>query len=566
MILCSSLEHLPILPSAPTPTPAPTGTNTDTGSPRHSAPSWIWLALVLLAILFFAAIRYRLRDMPLERDEGEYAYAGQLMLEGIPPYSLAYNMKLPGIYAAYAAVMAVFGQTPAGIHLGLLVVNAATTVLLFFLTLQLFGRLAAAIAAASYALLSTSASVMGFEAHATNFVILPALIAVWLLLYAMRSERGWLFFLSGLFSGIAFLMKQHGVFFVLFCSIYLAWDRCSAKRFERLARDLALFLSAAILPYLITCWWMYRAGLFPQFWFWTFEYAGEYSKMGLRRAIRALLENSSIVIAPAWPIWVLAAIGLTAIWWNPIARSQRRFLLLLFTCSFLSLCPGAYFRAHYFILFLPVVALLAGVAIHSSAERHPGTRGGKYRMLIPCLGFLACFSDSVFRQRQTYFELSPEAVVKQIYGDNAFVPAVKVADYIRQHSAENARIAVLGSEPEIYFYAHRHSATGYLYMYSLIVHHKYTHLMRRQMMQELAANQPAYVVYVDVWDDWGGPEGGPELQEFLPQLHAFMDRSYEVVGVADIGAQTQYLWGADAQNYRPSSSKVIYVLKRKEGD
>ena len=49
--------------------------------------------------------------MPLERDEGEYAYAGQLMLQLIPPYQLAYNMKLPGIYAAYAVVLKLFGQT-----------------------------------------------------------------------------------------------------------------------------------------------------------------------------------------------------------------------------------------------------------------------------------------------------------------------------------------------------------------------------------------------------------------------------------------------------------------------
>jgi len=49
-----------------------------------------------LTILSFALIRFRLRDMPLERDEGEYAYAGQLILEGIPPYHLAYNMKFPG--------------------------------------------------------------------------------------------------------------------------------------------------------------------------------------------------------------------------------------------------------------------------------------------------------------------------------------------------------------------------------------------------------------------------------------------------------------------------------------
>ena len=67
-------------------------------------------------ILFFSLIRFRLRDVPLERDEGEYAYAGQLMLQGVPPYSLAYNMKLPGTYAVYAAILAVFGQTPTAVH------------------------------------------------------------------------------------------------------------------------------------------------------------------------------------------------------------------------------------------------------------------------------------------------------------------------------------------------------------------------------------------------------------------------------------------------------------------
>jgi len=77
--------------------------------------------------------RVRLLDMPLERDEGEYAYAGQLLLEGIPPYQLACNAKMPGTYLAYAAGMAVFGQTPAGIHLGLLAVHLATVAALFWI-------------------------------------------------------------------------------------------------------------------------------------------------------------------------------------------------------------------------------------------------------------------------------------------------------------------------------------------------------------------------------------------------------------------------------------------------
>src|SRR5436853_1488217 len=54
---------------------------------------WILLAF---AVAGSVAARLRLIDLPLERDEGEYAYTGQLMLQGIVPYELAYRMKFPG--------------------------------------------------------------------------------------------------------------------------------------------------------------------------------------------------------------------------------------------------------------------------------------------------------------------------------------------------------------------------------------------------------------------------------------------------------------------------------------
>src|ERR1035438_4359591 len=83
---------------------------------KLSASRYCCYGLLLLIILFFALIRFQLRESPLERDEGEYAYAGQLILQGIPPYQLVYSMKLPGTFAAYSVILAVFGQTPGAIH------------------------------------------------------------------------------------------------------------------------------------------------------------------------------------------------------------------------------------------------------------------------------------------------------------------------------------------------------------------------------------------------------------------------------------------------------------------
>src|SRR5208282_2119830 len=345
------------------------------------------LLTVLLAVIFFGSIRYRLRDMPLERDEGEYAYSGQLLLQGIPPYKLAYNMKLPGIYLAYAATMAAFGETPSALHLGLLLVNAITVFLLYFLTSTLFGRLAALVAACTYALLSTSTSVMGFEAHATNFVVLPALASIFLLLLALRSEHPsrnsgvppaveqishslflWLLFSSGLLSGIGFLMKQHGAFFALFCLFYLLWTDWKKKTPRMILGDVAILASGTLLPYLVSCCLLYRAGVFSQFWFWTVSYANEYSKVGTHRAIRAFLDNSRTVVTPALPLWLLAAVGLSAVFWSQSARRNSVFICGFLLFSFLSLCPGAYFRPHYFVLLLPAIAIFAAIAMRAASE------------------------------------------------------------------------------------------------------------------------------------------------------------------------------------------------------
>ena len=96
-------------------------------------PDQLLLLVMILVIIITTGIRFRLVDLPLERDEGEYAYSGQLLLQGVPPFSEAYNMKMPGIYAAYAAVLTVFGQSHRGIHFALILINVLTTVLLFLL-------------------------------------------------------------------------------------------------------------------------------------------------------------------------------------------------------------------------------------------------------------------------------------------------------------------------------------------------------------------------------------------------------------------------------------------------
>ena len=210
---------------------------------------------LLLVIVFFSLIRWHFRYIPLERDEGEYAYAGQLMLHGIPPYTLIYSMKLPGTFAAYAAILLVFGQTAKGVHLGLLVVNAVTTFLIFLLGKRLFGPLAGLVAGSSYALLSTSPVSHWIRGARNPLCGVGAVSGVLLLLNAAESRRTWLYFWSGLFLGLAFLMKQPGIMFAVFGGLYLVkaeWQTWLHKRPEFWMK-IALFAGGspvAIRPHL----------------------------------------------------------------------------------------------------------------------------------------------------------------------------------------------------------------------------------------------------------------------------------------------------------------------------
>ena len=90
-------------------------------------------------------------------------------------------MKFPGTYYAYALILAIFGESPLGIHAGLLIVNAATTFLVFTIGRRLAGDAFGAFAAVSFAVSRSTVLCLGVFAHATHFVLVPALGALLLL-------------------------------------------------------------------------------------------------------------------------------------------------------------------------------------------------------------------------------------------------------------------------------------------------------------------------------------------------------------------------------------------------
>jgi len=536
-------------------------------APTRKYSTYAYYGLLVLVILFFALIRFRLRDMPLERDEGEYAYAGQLILQGIPPYQLAYNMKLPGTYAAYSVILEVFGQSAAAVHLGLLLINAATTLLVYFLGRRFSGQLGGVVAAATYALLSASPSVLGLAGHATHFVVLPALGGILLLLKAIDARRTQQFFWSGLLFGVAFLMKQPGIFFLLFAAVYLL--RTELKRpldGRGLALRMGSLLSGAALPFALTCAALLAAGVFKAFWFWTFSYAAQYAaRLSLTDGLSILGNMMPFVAQPAIFVWIIAIVGISALFWKRELRAHAIFIGGFAVFSFLAVCPGFYFREHYFILMLPAVALLTGIAVGSTTQAARSRHVTKGLMFLPALLFAGAFLASVTQLRPFFFAMNPTEVCRTIYSANPFPEALPIANYLAANTPPDGRIAVLGSEPEIYFYSRRHSASGYIYMYPLMEEQKYAMTMQKEMIGEIEKANPRFLVLVGVSYSWLARPGSPQLDSLLSWLDRYLRGQYELTGIADIIGpdQTEYRWGDQARTYIPQSPNLVRIFKRK---
>ncbi len=544
----------------------PSAEETSVSSPAGPRFSWP-VAVLLMLVLLFGVIRWRLAAMPLERDEGEYAYAGQLMLEHIPPYKFAYNMKLPGTYAAYALLMAIFGETPQGIHLGVLLINSLTVILIYFLAARLFGSTGGIVAAATYGLLSTHQTTLGFAGHATHFVVLCALAALVLLLRAIEQNSLLGLFWSGIFFGLAFVMKQPGVFFGVFAFLYLMFLHMRRPTIDwiSIAKVAGIFVAGCSLPFALTCLILWKAGVFSSFWFWTVSYARQYSSLvSLKDGWTLFTFNFLPMFYAAPALWIIALVGLTAFFWHAPVRRYTALTVGLLAFSFLAVSSGLYFRTHYFIMVLPALALLAAIAVVSAESVLKEKQVNRWLRSLPIIVFFLGWGVAFVKNAKFYFRLTPVQASHVVYKNSPFIEAIPVAEYLQQHTLPTDKLAVLGSEPEIFFYAHRLSASGYIYVYGLMENQPYWQQMQKQMIDEIETNRPAYLVYSNHPATWLTTMGSSRMAPFMNWATAYIKNNYDEVGLVELAdPESHFIWGEAAGHMKAQTQFYLGIYKRK---
>ena len=531
---------------------------------KKKKPRKTGATVILLFILAFTAtVRLRLVKMPLERDEGEFAYQARLILQGEVPYQSAYNKKLPGVSYMYALGFLVFGDSARSIKLILLVANALAILLLFALARRLYGPRVALTAAAAYALLSLSASVLGHAGHATQFMNLFLLAGLYFLVLKDPPRWGWIF-LAGLMLGAAVLMKQHALLIVPVALLFLTSPHEKTRRGRLFWLRAVVLGVAAALPYLLLLAMVLSRGLLDRFFFWTIRYASEYQAgRSLGEILGTFFQNISLAVGPLWLLWFLGLAGIILQALSKAAFRERIFPAGFFLLALLSTAPGFFFRNHYFIAVLPAVAVGAGLAVESFRAWLKNRSGAGTAGFLTFVALSIVFLAGIIPQSDYLFKKDPVRLSRNLYGLNPFPESPVIGEFLNKNSGPQDTVAVLGSEAQIYYYSRRRAATGYIYTYGLMDGQPYNRRMQTEMAAEIENAGPRFFVVVNSRTSWiSSPQAD---QWIITWINDYTKSRYNLVGIADIRMDgTVYRWYGEAASYQPSKkTDLILVFQRK---
>jgi hypothetical protein len=209
---------------------------------------------------------------------------------------------------------------------------------------------------------------------------------------------------------------------------------------------------------------------------------------------------------------------------------------------------------------LPVIALLAARAC-TPAVAWLATKSPPLLRLAPWLIFGLAWEATACSHLDMFLATGPKEGAALLYTANNFEVFPMLADYLRNQSAPTAKLAVFGSEPELFFYSHRRSVTGYIYMYDLVQDQPFRQRMDKEMMTEVEQGRADYAVFVNLVFSWL-PYPPESFKGFNDWMVNYLDSQYEPCGVVTF-LPNRYFWGPDCLKHVPPGHRFVVLYRRK---
>ena len=477
--------------------------------------------LMLILVTLGVQVRWIPKYHDIDIDSGVYSYAGTRILKGELPYRDFWDHKPPGVHYLNALAFRLLGITPWALWWLGLVWITTIVVVLFLVLYKLVGWSPALIATIFFLLTLHHPLVYKGGNYPETYALLPQLLIILCTLFFFTSRNNrWIFFI-GIFSALAFLLKQTTIAIGIASICVILYKDLQARSFFASFQRVLLFITGGLIPILIVIrhWW--AQGALTELWEAVIEYNLLYSKGGFTiRSIYASIRELAIP-QPFATLFALSIVS-TIVFFvknNPrlanritdatdlreeaiISNSDddRDWRKCLFTTVVVAIplevlmisFSGRTF-GHYFITPLPVLVFAIAYLLHSVGMDLRRWSLNEYRM-ITIVSLIAVLIIPWFLE--IYGRALPSKnqllEVGSIFSMDNYLTD-EVNDYIKEISNPDQSILVWGNSAQIYFYSDRRASSRYFYNYPLLTPGYDNQKRFEEFMTDLQSDPPALV-------------------------------------------------------------------------
>jgi hypothetical protein len=526
----------------------------------------ISIVFLLCIILLVILIRSNFLSIPFERDEGSYGYYGKLLFEGKIPYKDFYEQKFPGLFYLYGFMYSIFGDTVRGMHTGFIWLNIATIITIYYASRTLFTPIAGIISATTFAIVSLDPFLSGFTIQSEHGVAF--FISLGLLFYALftKKNKWYLCFFMGVAFGCSLMIKTNGVFLVFWGGLILILDFFFDKKrsFKELFSQIGIYSGGVFLFVTILFLVIFLKGSFKEMMYWAYYFPKEYvGKISLEMGEQMFKYNLNVITQNYMFFWVHSLLAIVVCLIKPVSNKMKAFTITLLIFSFLTIVPGLYFYGHYWIQILPGLSVAAGMTCYgiiTLLQKNIKFKGLKYI-------YLSVFGLFVFSHvsalKEYYFEPDYESILRSVYGDNPFPEAWEISEYINAHSKPEDGIAIVGSEPEIYFYTKKKCPSRHAYFSFLVWDVPESAKWQREFTSDVEKAKPRFFIFFNHGISLLVQKNTDHY--IFDWMKKYIDDNYRLIGIVDMidGQHSVYKWNEQINNYKPAGRNVVYIFDRK---
>jgi hypothetical protein len=529
--------------------------------------------LLGLALLLIAYTRSHFFDIAMERDEGIYVYFGHLITQGKVPYLDFYETRFPGIFYMYALLVAVFGYSIKGVAVGILVFVLAGAWLLYDTTKRLFSNSAALIAVFAFAFLSLAPDISGFTRQSEHIVNFWVLAGLNLTVRGLDSQRWWQYFGAGVCLCMALLVKPNAVYLIPAVGIVLVAHALSVQptAWKRLIVNGLIYSAGVFAMFGLMCLYMASKGAWSVFYEFAIVEAGKYAEGFTWDNGKELFTGTYKSLSEKYGalLW-LSYLALPLLWFMQIPTYKKTAYTVLFAAGFMTITPGLRFYGHYWLMWMPFVAMGAGVCAYAVqgllAQFVKSDSVAKFAPLAFVLPLFAHFSGN----NAYYTSPNHAKVLKKTYGDNPFNDVKKIGDFLKNKVKPGDKIALVGSEPQLLVYTNCESPTKHAYFTYLMLDTLKTpqaKVWQEEYKRDVTREKPRFMFFASHPVSIYANEHSE--MRFFDWFNAYINTNYDRIGCIEYAekGKTNYVLDQQAvKTFRPASKYFLDVYERKPGN